>query len=199
MSKGYYPKPRNCSGVLEGFWSEGWDSQRTSAGSWKALCREGQEILLCSLQKGQQRGAGRTSRFSWAGGPMAAAGTGCCPHVGGAGTGQRRQSVLSKPQSSPTVLLTLLDPFLPQACFFSPQRHCVALREEGVRGQKVGPQPGRGGKGGSSREIETRARSPPWPSLARGPGKMPKPRGFSSSSGRRAGVKSPVCWAAGWA
>ena len=38
------------------------------------------------------------------------------------------ESVLSKPQSSPTVLLVLLDPFLPQACFFSPQRHRVALR-----------------------------------------------------------------------
>ena len=134
---------------------------------------------------------------------MAAAGTGRCPHARGTGTGQRRQppaeSVLSKPQSSPTVLLILLDPFLPRACFFSPQRHRVALREESVRGQKVGPQPGRDGKGGSSRGIETRARSPPRLSLARGPGKMPKARGLSSSSGRRAGVKSPVCWAAGWA
>ena len=34
----------------------------------------------------------------------------------------------TEPQSSPTVLLVLLDPFLPQACFFSPQRHRVALR-----------------------------------------------------------------------
>ena len=133
VSKGYYPKQRDCR-----CWrgcrvrAEGWDSQRTSAGSWKALCREGQEILLCSLQKGQQRGAGQPGRFSWAGGPMAAAGTGLCPHAGGAGTGQRRQppaeSVPSKPQSSPTVLLVLLVPFLPQACFLSPQRHCVALR-----------------------------------------------------------------------
>ena len=52
---------------------------------------------------------------------MAAAGTGRCPHVGGAGTGQRHrplaESVLSKPQSSPTVLLIRLIPFLPQAAF----------------------------------------------------------------------------------
>ena len=75
---------------------------------------------------------------------MAAAGTGLCPHAGGAGTGQRRQppaeSVLSKPQSSPTVLLVLLVPFLPQACFLSPQRHCVALRRgrhEKLEGQAV--------------------------------------------------------------
>ena len=38
------------------------------------------------------------------------------------------ESVLSKPQSSPTVLLIRLIPFLPWACFLSPQRHCVALR-----------------------------------------------------------------------
>ena len=48
---------------------------------------------------------------------MAASGTGHHPHVGGTGTGQRRrppaESVLSKAQSSPTVLLTLLYPFLP--------------------------------------------------------------------------------------
>ena len=39
------------------------------------------------------------------------------------------ESVLSKPQSSPTVLLILLVPFIPQTCFLSPQRRCVALRE----------------------------------------------------------------------
>ena len=65
---------------------------------------------------------------------MAAAGTGHRPHVGGAGTGQRcralAKSVLSKPQSSPTVLLILLVPFIPQTCFLSPQRRCVALRRE---------------------------------------------------------------------
>ena len=65
---------------------------------------------------------------------MAAAGTGHRPHVGGAGTGQRcralAQSVPSKPQSSPTVLLILLVPFIPQTCFLSPQRRCVALRRE---------------------------------------------------------------------
>ena len=118
--------------MLEGFRSEGWDSWRTSEGSQNALCREGQEILLCSLQKGQLRGAGQPGRFSWAGGPLASAGTGLCPHAGGAGTGQRCQppedSVLSKHQSSATVLLILLVPFLPRVCFLSPQRHCVALR-----------------------------------------------------------------------
>ena len=63
---------------------------------------------------------------------MAAAGTGHHPQAGGTGTGQRCQppaeSVPSKPQSSPTVLLVLLVPFLPRACFLSPQRHRVALR-----------------------------------------------------------------------
>ena len=63
---------------------------------------------------------------------MAAARTGRHPHAGSAGTGERcwppAESVLSKPQSSPTVLLVLLVPFLPQACFLSPQRHCVILR-----------------------------------------------------------------------
>ena len=64
---------------------------------------------------------------------MAAAGTGHRPHGGGAGTGQRRrppaESVLSKPQSSPTVLLILLVPFLPWASFcHTGQRHRVALR-----------------------------------------------------------------------
>ena len=102
VSKGYYPKQRDCR-----CWrgcrvrAEGWDSQRTSAGSWKALCREGQEILLCSLQKGQQRGAGQPGRFSWAGGPMAAAGTGLCPHAGGAGTGQRCRPPQSQFSANP--------------------------------------------------------------------------------------------------
>ena len=54
-----------------------------------------------------------------AGGPMAAAGTRRHPQAGGAGTGQRcrprAESVLSKAQSSPTGLLILLVPFLPQA------------------------------------------------------------------------------------
>ena len=63
---------------------------------------------------------------------MAAAGTEHHPHAGGSGTKQRpwlpEESVLSKPQSSPTVLLILLVPFLPWACFFSIQRHHVALR-----------------------------------------------------------------------
>ena len=128
--------------MLEGFRSEGWDSWRTSEGSQNALCREGQEILLCSLQKGQQRGAGQPGRFSWAGGPLASAGTGLCPHAGGAGTGQRCQppedSVLSKHQSSATVLLILLVPFLPRVCFLSPQRHTVSLRrgrQEKLEGQ----------------------------------------------------------------
>ena len=52
---------------------------------------------------------------------MAAARTGRRPHAGGAGTGERcwppAESVLSKPQSSPTVLLILLIPFLPWASF----------------------------------------------------------------------------------
>ena len=65
---------------------------------------------------------------------MAATGTGRRPQVGGAGTGQRCQpmaeSVFSKSQSSPTVLLILLVPFLPQTCFLSPERYCVALRRE---------------------------------------------------------------------
>ena len=56
-----------------------------------------------------------------------------------------------------------------------------------------------GGKGGVSRGIEFRALSLPWPSLAFGPGEMPKPHGLSSSSGRRAGVRSSMCWAAGCA
>ena len=50
---------------------------------------------------------------------MAAAGTGLRPQAGGPGNGQRHwaaaESVLNKPQSSPTVLLILLVPFLPQA------------------------------------------------------------------------------------
>ena len=50
---------------------------------------------------------------------MAAAGTGHHPQAGGAGTGQRcrprAESVLIKAQSSPTGLLILLVPFLPQA------------------------------------------------------------------------------------
>ena len=53
----------------------------------------------CSVRSGQP------GRFSWAGGPMAAARTGHCPHLGGTGTGQRHrplaESVLSKAQSSP--------------------------------------------------------------------------------------------------
>ena len=56
---------------------------------------------------------------SWAGGPMAAAGTVHHPQAGGAGTGQRcrplAESVPSKPQRSPTVLLIPLVPFLPRA------------------------------------------------------------------------------------
>ena len=56
---------------------------------------------------------------------MAAAGTGHRPHTGGAGTGQRHrppaESVLSKAQSSPTVLLILLLPFFhrPEFCHLS--------------------------------------------------------------------------------
>ena len=67
-----------------------------------------------------------------------------------------------------------------------------------MRSRKVGPWPGVGGRGGGSRVLETRALSPPWPSLARDPEKMAKPRGLSSSSGRRPGVRSPMCWVAGW-
>ena len=63
---------------------------------------------------------------------MAAAGTGCHPQAGGTGTGQRHQppaeSVLSKAQRSPIVLLIRLIPLLPWACFLSPQRHHVTLR-----------------------------------------------------------------------
>ena len=63
---------------------------------------------------------------------MAAAGTGLRPQAGGVGNGQRHwalaESVLNKPQSRPTVLLILLIPFFPWACFLSPQRHRVALR-----------------------------------------------------------------------
>ena len=79
--------------MSEGFQSEGWDSRRTSAGSRNALSREGQEILLCSLEKGQQQGAGQPGRFSWAGGPMSAAGTGHCLHEGGIGMRQRRRAL----------------------------------------------------------------------------------------------------------
>ena len=68
-----------------------------------------------------------------------------------------------------------------------------------MRSWKVGLWTDVGGKAGGSRGIETRALSPPQPSLARGPGKMPKACGLSSSFGRRVGVRSPVCWAAGWA
>ena len=63
---------------------------------------------------------------------MAAAGTGHHPQAGSTRTGQRRrpraESVLSKAQSSPTVLLILLVPFLPWDGSLSPQRHCVILR-----------------------------------------------------------------------
>ena len=52
---------------------------------------------------------------------MAAARTGRHPHAGSAGTGERcwppAESVLSKPQSSPTVLLVLLSPSFPGAAF----------------------------------------------------------------------------------
>ena len=60
-----------------------------------------------------------------------------------------------------------------------------------MRSQKVRQFPGVGQKGGGSRGIETRALSPPCPSLARGPGKMLKPRGLSSSSLKPAGLRSP--------
>ena len=63
---------------------------------------------------------------------MAATGTRLWPQAGGAGNGQRHwapaESVLNKSQSRTTVLLILLIPFLPWACFLSPQRQCVALR-----------------------------------------------------------------------
>ena len=63
---------------------------------------------------------------------MAATGTGLQPQVGGTGNGQRcwplAESVLNKSRSSPTVLLILLMPFLPWACFLSPQGHHLALR-----------------------------------------------------------------------
>ena len=115
---------------------------------------------------------------------MAAAGTGLCPHTGGAGIGHRRwpwtESVLSKPQSSPTARLILLVPFLLLACFLSPQRHRVALRRGRREKLKFRWFPGVSGKGGGSREIETRALGPPRLSLARNPGKMPKPHGLSS-------------------
>ena len=84
---------------------------------------------------------------------MAAAGTGRHPQAGGAEFGQRCQplaeSGLSKPQSSPTVLLILLIPFHPWACFLSPQRHRVALRRgrhEKLEGRPMawGGQEGRG-------------------------------------------------------
>ena len=67
-----------------------------------------------------------------------------------------------------------------------------------MRSRKVRSWPGVGGKGEGSRGIENRALSPPRPSLARDPGKMAKPRGLSSSCGRRAGVRSPVYWVVGW-
>ena len=67
-----------------------------------------------------------------------------------------------------------------------------------MRSCKVRWWPGVGGKGGGSRGIENRALSPPRPSLALDPGKMAKPRGLSSSSGRRVGVRSPMCWVSGW-
>ena len=67
-----------------------------------------------------------------------------------------------------------------------------------MRSRKVRWWPGVRGKGGGSRGIENRALSPLRPSLARDPGKMAKPRGLSSSSGRRARVRSLVYWVAGW-
>ena len=68
-----------------------------------------------------------------------------------------------------------------------------------MRNQKDGPRPGLGRKGRGSRGIETRALSPLQPSLARDPAKTPKSHSLSYSSGRQTGVRSPVCWAAGWA
>ena len=65
--------------------------------------------------------------------------------------------------------------------------------------------PGVGGKGGGYRGVETKALSPPRPSLACDPGKMPKPHGLSSSV-KTAGLRNPytglqnvpeVCDAAG--
>ena len=53
-----------------------------------------------------------------------------------------------------------------------------------MRSRKVRLWPGVGGKGGASRGIKTRALSPPRPSLASDPVKMPKPHGLGSSSGR---------------
>ena len=67
-----------------------------------------------------------------------------------------------------------------------------------MRSRKVRWWPGVRGKGGGSRGIENRALSPPRTSIARDPGKMAKPRGLSSSSGRRARVRSLVYWVAGW-
>ena len=60
----------------------------------------------------------------------------------------------------------------------SPQGHPVALR----RGRCEKLEVGVGGKSGGSRGIETRALSPPQPSLARGLAKKPKPRDLNSSS-----------------
>lgn len=99
----------------------------------------------------------------------------------------QQKSVPSKPQSSPTVLLVLLGPLPSTGLILSPQRHCVALRR---KAGEVGRQ-GHSLEWRASEGSETRAQAPPQPSLASGPGKMPKPHSLSSSSGRRAGVKAP--------
>ena len=123
---------------------------------------------------------------------MAAAGTGLCPHVGDAGIGQRRrapaESGLSKPQSSPTVLLILLIPFLPRACFLSPQRHCVALR----RGRSEGQPVAWGGREGRGLQRNSVQGSEPTPSLtSTWAWEDPKPRGLSSSPVKPACLRSP--------
>ena len=126
---------------------------------------------------------------------MAAAGTGLRPQAGGAGNGQRHwaaaESVLNKPQSRPTVLLILLIPFFPWACFLSPQRHRVALR--GGRCEKSEDQPvAWGGQEGRGLQRNSVQGSEPTSSLtSTWAWEDPKPHGLSSSPVKPDGLRSP--------
>lgn len=94
--------------------------------------------------------AGQPSRVQLGRRPHGSSRTGLCPHAGGAGTGQRSaptESVLNKPQSSPTVLLVLLDPFLPlEPAFLTSEASSSTERGRHMRDQKVGHSLGWAGR-----------------------------------------------------
>ena len=130
VSKSYYPKQRDCrcrrvfrvragtaGGLLQGVGKLCVGNDRRS---YCAAFRRGSSEELVSLagavgQEAPWQQQGQGAAITW-------------EALGWTETPAPAESVLSKPQSSPTVLLILLTPFLPRACFLSPQRHRVALR-----------------------------------------------------------------------